>query len=302
MTTQIGEIIKEKRLLQGLTQSELAEDICTQATISNLENKGSLPTTSILLKVTDRLKIEFNEIYEYSLNNQNGYNQILKKVRTLCSTQHHKEANSLLITSIDFSKLDTIYDIKQYYYFMGISGLIAYENTSDAIYYFNQALASESGNTLDFLDVSATNGIGIAYDIANEDDKALTYYEKSLEQLDELLTIINTINNSPEIPKIYYNTAKFYSKIGEYNKAVNLSSLGIQLLQNEDLTYYLEHLLYEKGFNLMKLKKNHDAEKFYLYALVMADIHNNKHFLDIIKNDLERYDIQEYKYREKISK
>ena len=182
---------------------------------------------------------------------------------------------------------------------MGISGLIAYENTSDAIYYFNQALASESGNTLDFLDVSATNGIGIAYDIANEDDKALTYYEKSLEQLDELLTIINTINNSPEIPKIYYNTAKFYSKIDEYNKAVNLSSLGIQLLQNEDLTYYLEHLLYEKGFNLMKLKKNHDAEKFYLYALVMADIHNNKHFLDIIKNDLERYDIQEYKYREK---
>ena len=29
MTTQIGKIIKEKRLLQGLTQSELAEDICT---------------------------------------------------------------------------------------------------------------------------------------------------------------------------------------------------------------------------------------------------------------------------------
>lgn len=299
MTTQIGEIIKEKRLLQGLTQSELADDICTQAAISNLENKGSLPTTSILLKVTDRLNIELNEIYEYSLSNQNGYNRILKKIRTLCSTQRHKEANDLLISTIDFSKLDTIYEIKQYYYFMGISGLIAYENTSDAIYYFNQALASESGNTLDFLDASATNGIGIAYDIANEDDKALTYYEKSLEQLDELLTIIDTINNSPEIPKIYFNTAKFYSKIGEYNKAVNLCSLGIQLLQNEDLNYYLEYLLYEKGFNLMKLQKNKEAEKNYLYALVIADIHKNDYLLDVIKNDLERYDIQEYKYREK---
>ncbi|MBC9789459.1 helix-turn-helix transcriptional regulator, partial [Carnobacterium maltaromaticum] len=50
MTTKIGEAIKKKRLVGGLTQAELAEGICTQATISNLESKGSLPTTSILLK------------------------------------------------------------------------------------------------------------------------------------------------------------------------------------------------------------------------------------------------------------
>ncbi|WP_010050255.1 helix-turn-helix transcriptional regulator [Carnobacterium maltaromaticum] len=297
MTTQIGEVIKRNRLEEGLTQAELAEGICTQATISNLENKGSLPTTSILLKITDRLKIEFNEIYEYSLNTHNGYNKVFKEIRKLCSKRGHKEAYDLLINSIDFNKLDTIYEIKQFYYFKGISVLVAYENTSDAIYYFNQALASESGNSLDFLDVSATNGIGIAYDIANEDDKAQTYYEKSLEQLDELLTIIDTINNSPEIAKIYYNTAMFYSKIGKYNKAVNLCSLGIQLLQDEDLTYYLEYLLYEKGFNLLKLKKTEEAEKFYLYAFVMADIHKNYLLLDVIKENIEKYNIKEYKYK-----
>lgn len=297
MTTKIGEAIKKKRLVGGLTQAELAEGICTQATISNLESKGSLPTTSILLKITDKLNIEFNEIYEYSLGNQNGYTQIFKEVRRLCSKRSHKQAYELLTTEINFSKLDTIYEIKQFYYFMGISGLIAHENISDAIYYFNQAIDSESGNTLDFLDVSATNGIGIAYDMANENDKALTYYEKSLEQLDELLTIIDTINNSPEIAKIYYNTAMFYSKIGEYNKAVNLCSLGIQLLQNEDLTYYLEYLLYEKGFNLLKLNKKEEAAKFYLYALVMDDFHNNNLVLEVIKSNLKEYDIQEYKYR-----
>ena len=297
MTTQIGEAIKKKRLLEKLTQAELAEGICTQATISNLENKGSLPTTTILLKITDKLKIEFNEIYEYSLSNPNGYNQIFKEIRKLCSRSQHKEAYELIISSIDFNKLDTIYEIKQFYYFKGISSLIAYQNTSDAIYYFNQSLASESGNTLDFLDVSATNGIATAYDMANEDDKAMTYYEKSIEQLDELLTIIDTISDSPEIAKVYYNTAMFYSKIGEYNKAVNLCSLGIQLLQDEDLTYYLEYLLYEKGFNLMKLKKTHEAEKYYLYALVIADILKNQHAINVIKSDLEKYDIQEYKYR-----
>lgn len=58
MTTKIGEAIKKKRLVGGLTQAELAEGICTQATISNLESKGSLPTTSILLKITDKLNMK----------------------------------------------------------------------------------------------------------------------------------------------------------------------------------------------------------------------------------------------------
>lgn len=296
MTINIGDAIKKKRLAEKLTQAELAKDICTQATISNLENKGSLPTTSILLQITDRLKIEFNEIYEYTLGNPNGYNQIFKKVRKLCA-KNHKDAYTLLTSSVDFHQLESTYEKKQYYYFKGISGLIAYENISDAIYCFNQALTIETGKPLDYIDVSSTNGIGIAYDIADEDDKAKTYFEKSLAQLDELLPTLDTISTSPELSKVYYNTAIHYSKIGEYNKAVNLCSLGIQLLQDEDLTYYLEYLLYEKGFNLMKLQKTHEAEKYYLYALVAADILKNQHAINVIKSDLEKYDIQEYKYR-----
>ena len=64
MTTKIGEEVKSKRLNRGLTQSQLAEDICTQATISNLENGASVPTISILLKLAERLNIEFSNIYD----------------------------------------------------------------------------------------------------------------------------------------------------------------------------------------------------------------------------------------------
>ena len=47
----------------------------------------------------------------------------------------------------------------------------------------------------------------------------------------------------------------------------------------------------------MKLQKTHEAEKYYLYALVIADILKNQHAINVIKSDLEKYDIQEYKYR-----
>ncbi|MEF9936492.1 MAG: helix-turn-helix transcriptional regulator [Clostridia bacterium] len=292
MITQIGEIIKKKRLANKLTQSELAENICTQATISNLETKDSLPTISILLKITDKLSIELDEIYEYTLGASNDYANIFKEVRELCGKSKHKDAYHLIKDNIAFDKLETIYELKQYYYYLGITSLIGYGKISDGIYNFNQSLATESGKSIDFLDVSAINGIAVAYSLSNEDDKALTYYEQSIEKLDELLTLIDTMKDSLEIAKIYYNTAKFYSKIKQYNKAVNLCSLGIQLLKNENLTYYSEFLFYEKGFNLMQLKKIEQSEKYYLYALVLADINNNQHIFDVITNDVKLYNIK----------
>lgn len=296
MTTKFGEEIKKKRLEKGLTQKELAENICTQATVSNLENGASVPTISILLKLADRLNIEFADIYDYTIESENEYNQIFKEVRDLCSKVKHKEAYNLLKSRVDFDKIDTIYDKKLYYYFMGITSLMGQENSSDAIYYFNLVLTSETDTSLDFLDVSATNGIGISYYMQKENEKALTYFEKSLEQLDELFTLIDTIKESQEIAKIYYNTAKFYSEIGKYSKALNLANLGIKLLKNESLGYYLDLLLYEKAFNLMKLGKKEESEKFYLFAMVMADFNDNKFAKDTIKSDIIEYGIEEYKY------
>ncbi|CCO13055.2 helix-turn-helix family protein [Carnobacterium maltaromaticum LMA28] len=53
----LGDVIKEKRLAKGLKQGELAEGICTQATISNLENKSGMPNLPILIAIANRLDI-----------------------------------------------------------------------------------------------------------------------------------------------------------------------------------------------------------------------------------------------------
>lgn len=296
MTTKIGEEIKKKRLEKGFTQAEVAENICTQATVSNLENKGSIPSISILLKLADKLDMELNNIVEYAIERESGYNQVFKEVRELCSKVRHKDAYELLKSTIELDNLETIYEAKLYYYYMGITSLMGLESPSDVIYYFNQVLSSESEKSNDFLDVSSTNGIGIAYFMQRENDKALTYFERSLEQLDELFTMIDTLANSPEIAKIYYNSAKFYSAIGEYNKAVNLCTLGISLLKSEGLSYYLDSLLYEKAFNLMKLGEKEKSKKYYLHSIVMADSNGNKILMDVIKNDALEYGIESYKY------
>ncbi|WP_413497046.1 helix-turn-helix domain-containing protein [Carnobacterium maltaromaticum] len=292
MTGQIGAKIKSKRLAKKLTQAELAADICTQATISNLENKDRLPTISVLLKITNRLDMEFSEVYAYTSGKSANHTQIYQKIRDLCRIQKHQEAYDLITTTIQLDQLETNSDIKRYYYYLGITGVIGYGKISDGIYYFNQALSKKENEQIDYLDISALNGLAIAYDINNEDDKALNYYQQSLTKLEGLPLLIESIKDKIEIAKVYYNTAKFYSKIEDYYKAVELCTLGIKILRNQNLTYYLDYLLYEKGFNLMHIKKIDEAEKYYLYALILADIHKNQHILDVITNDVKLYRIK----------
>ncbi|MDW5525354.1 helix-turn-helix domain-containing protein [Carnobacterium maltaromaticum] len=292
MTGQIGAKIKSKRLAKKLTQAELAADICTQATISNLENKDRLPTISVLLKITNRLDIEFSEVYAYTSGKSANHTQIYQKIRDLCRIQKHQEAYDLITTTIQLDQLETNSDIKRYYYYLGITGIIGYGKISDGIYYFNQALSKKENEQIDYLDISALNGLAIAYDIKNEDDKALNYYQQSLTKLEALPLLIESIKDKIEIAKVYYNTAKFYSKIEDYSKAIELCTSGIKILRNQNLTYYLDYLLYEKGFNLMHIKKIDEAEKYYLYALILADIHKNQHILDVITNDVKLYRIK----------
>lgn len=91
MNTQIGDIIKRKRLANKLTQEELAADICTQASISNLENKGSLPTISILLKIIDRLGMEFSEVYAYTSGKSSDHGHILEKFKNYAEYKDTKK-------------------------------------------------------------------------------------------------------------------------------------------------------------------------------------------------------------------
>ncbi|WP_010053561.1 helix-turn-helix domain-containing protein [Carnobacterium maltaromaticum] len=295
----LGEIIKEKRLAKGLKQSELAEGICTQATVSNLENKSRMPTMSILLAIANRLNIEFSELSGYALTSVNSQtSRIFNKVKQLCAAYQHEVAYTLLKNEIDIKKVETAYERKKYYYYLGLTTLAGHHNFIDAHYYFNLVLSDKSDSKLDLIDVLATNGIGIAYELEDELDKALTYYEKSLVQLDELIEDLGEINDSAEITIIYFNSAKFYSHIGNYEKAVNLCTLGITLQQMKHTNYELDRLYYEKAFNLAKLDRIEEATEFYFHAASFAKLTENKIISEAIKKNMREFKLEGYCYWE----
>lgn len=292
----IGDKIKEMRLKKGLTQAELAEGICTQASISNLESNASMPSLLLLLEIGSRLHIEFSELSDYVFQTKNPSTVVFEQVRLLRSQFKDKEAYELLKEKMSVDKLETAYDLQHYYYYIGITNLIGNSEFSDALYHFTLALSVENDGNNGFLDVLITNGIGLTYFMQKEQDKALTYFEKSLTQLDHYLNQPVPVKENIEIMKIYFTTAKFYSEIGEYNRALELCNLGIALQKSEHTNYDLDRLYYEKAFNLFQLGNQKKAEKYYFCASLLAQMSGNKILTEVIKKDMLVFNMPVYPY------
>ncbi|WP_317945474.1 helix-turn-helix transcriptional regulator [Carnobacterium maltaromaticum] len=292
----LGEVIKEKRLEKGLKQSELADGICTQATISNLENKSGMPNLPILVAIGNRLGIAFSELSDYTLTTTNYTVAIFNQVKQLCATYRHKEAHDVLVKEIDIKLLEKSEERKKYYYYLGLTELIANKNFKDAYYYFNLVLVDKSDLNVSLIDVLATNGIGIAYVLESELEKALTYYEKALNQLEKLIENFGEILDSADITTVYFNSAKFYSQIENYEKAVDLCNLGITIQQMNHTNSELDRLFYEKAFNLVKIGEMKEAEKFYFHAASVASLNGNDVVVKAIKMDMKEFKISGYKY------
>lgn len=285
----LGDLIKAKRLENGLTQAELAAGICTQASISNLEKNQRIPPLMTLLAIGNRLNLNFDELSDYAIEQENPTSDVFNRVRTLRKQFKLKEAYDLIIEELPLDKLKTYHKKKQYYYYLGITGLFGYNKISEAHYNFNLALSSESEPNMDFYDILTINGIGLAYYFESEEEKARTYFEKSLVQLDQFMSQMVSLDESIEITKLYYATAKFYSEIKEYSKAVDLCSLGIQVQLDQHVNYELEMLYYEKAFNLAKLNKKSEAEECYYYATALAKMINNTMVVETIKENIIKF-------------
>lgn len=63
MTMKIsGSMIRKARKQRELSQVQLAEGICTQATISGIEAQNTCSSFEILCKVCDRLKLDLTQV------------------------------------------------------------------------------------------------------------------------------------------------------------------------------------------------------------------------------------------------
>lgn len=277
----LGEKFKRIRKELGLSQKELSENICTQVTISKIETHNSIPTILILSKLCTRLGIQIEDICIYENDSSDAY-EIFKEVELLCIQFNHIKAYRTLIAQVNPEQLSPL-DLKQYYYYVGLTKLLGFNDKDEALSNLNIALLIDQYNPNSFIDILILHAIGLVYFTNKETGKGIVYIKKSLEKLNGLETIPS--RHWEQLIKLYYNSAKFYSVLKDYQKAIELCSIGIKLHEEKNSIYYLDLLTYEKGFNLLKARKKKEAEKHYIMATGLGLIKKNKLLLKTIKKD-----------------
>ena len=135
-----GAKFREIRRERGLSQIDLSEGICTQATISLIENSNRIPKLEILNQLVDRLDVPLSAILVVDRLD----NGLLEQITNSMYQNKSGEVNHLL-EEIDSNSLDGD-DLTRYYYLMGFKEL-RQGNYDDAIYNLGLVLTQLSVNS-----------------------------------------------------------------------------------------------------------------------------------------------------------
>lgn len=273
-----GEKIKIARKAKRLSQAELAKGICTQATVSNIENKNVCDSLDIFSSVCLRLDLQVEECIENS--SEHKLESMLNKVETLCNVFKHEEAYVIINDyKDDISTSNYVLETK-YFYYKGSTSLLGKKNKSEGLFYLHRG--SEIDREVNVYNILSVNTIGTLYAMENDLKKAKVYFDKSLELLNRFQQDIPV-----QISNVYFNSAKFYSLIEDYAKSLSICIEGIEMNKKYNTNYFLDALLYEKAYNKHMLDKN--AEEDYRVAYYFAKFFGNDHLVSVITSDVEEF-------------
>lgn len=238
----LGKVIAERRKSLGLSQSDLATDICTQATISKIEAKNIEPMLNILVKICLKLNLTLNEVFsEFSDLTEQTLNEVDRLVDIYKLAEAQQELDKLQADAVPA-------ELKNRYFFTkGNLALIYQGDYENALFYLNVVLqATEltpATRTLAF------NGLGIIYFEKKEDDKARYYFEQALATVWQVET--DNISGTRAILKVLNNVSKFYSKIGEYQKSNEITQKAIHFYGQSTNLASIEQFYFRIAANLL---------------------------------------------------
>ncbi|KRO18451.1 XRE family transcriptional regulator [Lacticaseibacillus saniviri JCM 17471 = DSM 24301] len=263
----MGDKMRYYRRLKGLSQVELAQGICTQATISLIEKRNKVPSMNILMRLIDRLGIELTDVV---VENRNSTQKTLNQIDELIRLGQYEQANQL-IEPISDKKLNQDDDQKRYYYALGMIELFLHQAPDEAIYYFGRTLTPYVTSDQDLFGIMATLGLGLAYAEKKEFNRAKVYIDQSLQMLTRV-PLADTKYLTVEL-SIYWNISRIYFELRDFNAVRQFSEQGIRIAVQHKSLYLLDEL-YAIQARALHAAGSADANERYEIALALARVNH----------------------------
>ncbi|TLF37768.1 helix-turn-helix transcriptional regulator [Lacticaseibacillus zeae] len=261
----LGDKVRYYRKLKGLSQAELAANICTQATISLIEKRNKVPSMNILMRLISRLGIQLDDIV---VEHHDRIQQLLNAIDY--QIQHHQYAVAAdNLSKIRLDKIKSEDDQKRYYYYQGIIELFKNNAPDEAIYFFGRVLSPLVNSECDLYAILATLGLGLAYADKHTFDRSRVYIDQALRMLKHV-----PLSDSKYLDvelTIYWHIARVYYELSDFKAVLKYTDHGIREAVKHDKLFLLDEL-YTLQARALKLLGNPEAPKSYQIAIAFAQV------------------------------
>ncbi|MGX7025385.1 helix-turn-helix domain-containing protein [Vagococcus hydrophili] len=272
----------EARKSKGLSQSELAENICTQTTLSRFENNGQVPNLKTLIKLCTRLDFPIGDLFpKVGLKNTEVVKK-MDKIEFYFITSEYEEAQNLL-ESLKITSEDENSDITlRYLYLKGFLMFFRKEELTDILFTFDQILLNETTTEKKMYQLLAYTGIGMTYARENDFEKSEFYFSKVIGQIYDCPT--NSIEDMWRVLNMVFHAGVYYAETNEIEISNALLEYAITICSENHVTYYLARAAFQLALNSVVEKKDIPETLELLYdARAYAKVNGNQVLLKKIK-------------------
>lgn len=280
-------IIRKKK---GVTQKKLCEGICSQSTISMIENGELIPgidlITALALKLDTPISHFTNLLF---LNEPYEKKELVLSLEKLMEMHKYDEIYKITLSEINVEQNNDWHK----YYFLWLNLISGYnikkvglKETLDKIKVIYNKTSDFKLNK-DYLNYRIINSIAIFHATEKEFKKSLFYFNKidlnSLENIE-----VFNLNNFKL--RVIFNKIKTLYDFGLYDEAIIEAKLGIEYSKKAANIAFLGNYYYYLGQCSEKKECEYSEIKgYYDKALLFFEFLNKEEYIKIIKDNKKNF-------------
>lgn len=234
-----GQKFKKYRKQLGLSQAQLADGICTQATVSLIEKQDRIPSMTIITKLSERLQVAVSDII---IDDNYQLDQTFNKLDKLFSAKLYDEAAEQL-SNIGVKQLQTQYDKKRYYYYLGMNALWSQSDLAEAIFNFELVIEQFKADNNEIYQLLALTNLAIIKNRQAEQQTAIDYIDRVQEILNN--AEIDTDSHFFQLMDIYRLSSEVLISAGNTVKAIEIIEQALQMARNNQSSYVVDLMYYQ---------------------------------------------------------
>lgn len=286
----LGLEISKLRAELGISQKELAKDICTQSTISRIEAGEVYPAIDTLLKIALKLQVPVEYFIEMLFHKNVLESEILIKDIESNLKVHNYERVISIINANKIEKDNIWLNLYLEYMLNAAQYSLKIISPEECIKRLKDILKFSNQTTIQFrfLHIKINNSIANVYGELGEIQKCLFYYNKILKE--HIHKNYNDYKIYESLIIVIFNKCKTLYDIHDYDLALETANLGIQKAKESSFFFFTGQFLYYKGQCLeKKAAPLEEIKEAYKQALFFFEFQELPFYIQAINQNKKQF-------------